>query len=55
MELLLRLVFIYNIFRQREHFCEFYTALLLDVENNCKHIHMEKLLEQPPDVSDLVQ
>ena len=37
-----------NVFRQREHFYVFYTALLLDVENSSKqHIdeYMEKLLE----------
>ena len=44
------------VFRQRGHFYVFYTALLLDIENNSTHTHnMEKLLEQSPDVSDLVQ
>ena len=42
-------------FLNREHFYVFYTAQLLDIENNSTHIHMEKFLEQSPDVSALVQ
>ena len=42
-----------NVFRQRGYFYVFYTALLLDIENNSTHIihtqYMEKLLEQSPD------
>ena len=33
----------------------FYTALLSDIESISTHLHLETLLEQSPDVSDLVQ
>ena len=37
-----------------KHFYVFYNALFLDIEDKSTHIHMEKLLERSPDVSDLV-